>query len=168
MKKGISKGIAAMAVAVFAMSAGATETAAQTLQAANLQLKKTYAAARMGPLSISSLDFGGTPLFSPNGTLVNCPKTGGNCLLRVDVTLQASVGVGESLNLYARADYADSADQLARVISSVTQNGFSETRSYTWFLEVTPGDHIVDSYAWTENGLFAWMERGSLTISVFK
>ena len=54
------------------------------------------------------------------------------------------------------------------MISSVIPNDFSETRSYSWFLEVPQGDHVVEVFAWTLNDLGATMERGSQTISVFK
>ena len=167
MKNRISNGIAVMAVAMIAMCAAAPEAFGQNMQASNLTLKKTYVATHTTPTWIYGQNWGGSVLIAPSGTIVNCPK-GANCFLKVDVTLQASVSPGESLSLYGRVDYNDSAPQVAQVISGVIPNGFSETRSYSWFFEVPQGDHVVDVFAWTLNDLGATMERGSLTISVFK
>jgi hypothetical protein len=166
MKNRISNGIAVMAVAMIAICAAAPEAFGQNMQASNLTLKKTYVVTHTTPTLIYGQNWGGSVLFA-SGTIVTCPK-GANCFLKVDVTLQASVSPGESLFLYGRVDYNDSAPQVAQVISGVIPNGFSETRSYSWFFEVPQGDHVVDVLTWTLNDLGATMERGSLTISVFR
>jgi hypothetical protein len=168
MKNRISNRIAAVAVAMFAAAAAPPDAFAHNLHFPNLTLKKTYVVTHTTPSIINGLNFGGSELFDLSGTLVKCEKTAASCLLKVDVTLQASVSPGESLSLYARADYDDSAPQIARVISAVIPNTFQRNARYSWFLEVAPGDHVVEVFAWTDNNLGATMERGSLTISVFR
>jgi len=145
MKNRISNGIAVMAVAMIAICAAAPEAFGQNMQASNLTLKKTYVVTHTTPTWIYGQNWGGSVIIAPSGMIVNCPK-GANCFLKVDVTLQASVSPGESLSLYSRVDYNDSAPQVAQVISGVIPNGFSETRSYSWFFEVPQGDHVVDVF----------------------
>src|SRR5262245_1325358 len=111
---------AIMTLAAAASFATASPAFAQvSVTGSNLQVKKVFVKTKMTPTTIYSLDNLGSYLFGTESAIkVNCPKPGGNCLLQIDVTVQASVAGGETLFIYARADYHDGISPAAQVMTA--------------------------------------------------
>jgi hypothetical protein len=168
MKTWISRGFVALGVAMVAASAGSTKAFGQEQAASDLTVKKMYVKTYKNQ-NLTFIPDQESHIFSK--TTVSCPNPG-NCLLRMEVALQASSQAGSSLVVKPTVDNAEPLPTVggARMLAGFQdQSGYGETRSYTWYQEVTPGNHSVEVLAWASFiGSTALVEHGTLTISVLR
>ena len=131
------------------------------VDAANLTVKKVYVRSQVAPGTIAS----GANLAIP--MTVNCPKTG-NCLLKIDASMQIALELDAILILGAKVDGQKTLPNEFVAAARAAYDGFSEARSYTWFAEVAPGDHTVNVYAAFATTQGVTVPLSSLTVSVLK